>query len=142
MDAEQMTEQFKAERPRLVLMARRMLQSPADADDALQNVWLRANHTDLSVIVNFPGWLTTALARTCIDILRMRRSRREEDIEEFEESMESDTIGVDEKLALAEAAQQAMAMVFETLAPAERVAFVMHDVFDLDFEAIARMLGR
>lgn len=142
MDAGGMTAQFEAERPRLLLMARRMLQSDADAEDALQDVWLRANRSDLTTIANFPAWLTTVLARICIDTLRMRRSRREDYIEGFEESTEMETIGTEEKLALAEAAQQAMAMVFETLGPAERVAFIMHDVFDFDFDEVARVLGR
>lgn len=140
-----LAEKFEASRAHLKGVAYRMLGSPAEADDAVQECWLRVSRADTGSIENPEGWLTTVLARICLNILRSRKSRREESLEEesarpaWADRRHSDP--QDEAL-LAESVGLALLIVLETLAPAERVAFVLHDVFGVSFDEIAPVVER
>jgi RNA polymerase sigma factor (sigma-70 family) len=138
-----LAQRFEDERPRLRGVALRMLGSDAAADDAVQEAWIRLVRTDSGgeVIDNLPGWLTTVVSRICLDVLRSRTAHREDSWPE--ESDLPDTARTPEEEAeLADAVGQAMTVVLDSLAPAERLAYVLKDVFDLPFESIARVLGR
>ena len=131
---------FDESRPRLRAVAYRMLGSASEAEDAVQEAWLKLSRTRSEAVQNLAGWLTTVVARVCLDMLRTRRARREESLD-----CAADTPGgahPEEDLVLADATGQALLIVLETLAPAERVAFVLHDMFDLSFEEIARVVER
>jgi len=122
-----------------------MLGSVSEADDAVQEAWLRLNSSDAGGIQNLAGWLTTVVARVCLDMLRSRRSRREEalDARVVEPTMNSDRRPDPEQEALlADSVGIALLVVLDTLGPAERVAFVLHDVFDLSFDEIAPIVDR
>jgi RNA polymerase sigma factor (sigma-70 family) len=128
-----------------------MLGSPSEADDAVQDAWLRLSRADTSGIDNLGGWLTTVVARVCLDMLRARTSRREEPLEEPLDAhlpdpivRHADGVGVDpeQEALLAEGVGLALHVVLDTLAPAERVAFVLHDTFAVPFEEIAPIVGR
>lgn len=137
-------EQFEANRARLSAVAYRMLGSHSEAEDAVQEAWLRLNRADASGVDNLGGWLTTVVARICLDVLRQRKSRREEPLA-FGESVPEPAApepGPDHELQLADSVGLAMLVVLNTLAPAERIAFVLHDMFDLPFEAIAPIVDR
>jgi RNA polymerase sigma factor (sigma-70 family) len=135
---EHLAERFEAHRPRLHAVALRMLGSSAEADDAVQETWLRLARTDVSDVANLGGWLTTVCARICLDLLRSRGSRREDELVDEpvltttpeDDAVLSDSVGV------------AMLVVLDTLGPAERLAFVLHDMFAIPFEEIGGMLGR
>src|SRR5262245_29827487 len=120
-----------------------MLGSASEADDAVQETWLRLSSADASEVANFGGWLTTVVARVCLDMLRSRRSRGEEalDTEVFGPIAASESNPEQEAL-LADSVGVALLVVLDTLSPAERVAFVLHDVFDLPFEDIAPIVDR
>ncbi|MGA8533340.1 MAG: sigma factor, partial [Candidatus Tumulicola sp.] len=136
-DAERLAERFEAARPRLRRIAQRILGSAAESDDALQESWLRISRSDVARVENLDGWLTTVVARVCLDALKRRENRREEltpddprrdfaavapgDRPE-EEAMLADSIGV------------ALQILLDTLPPGERVAFVLHDTFDVPFD--------
>jgi RNA polymerase sigma factor (sigma-70 family) len=124
-------------------MAYRMLGSPSEAEDAVQEAWLRLSRSGASGIENLGGWLTTVVARVCLDMLRSRKSRREDSLDEHE-SIEGHEDGADpeRETLLADSIGLAMLVVLETLAPAERVAFVLHDLFDVPFDEIAEIVGR
>ena len=128
---------FDAERPRLTAIATRMLGSAADADDVLQEAWLRLSRTD--DVEDLPAWLTTVVTRLCIDHLRRRRTRSANEAE-----VVADPVPVDPEAdaLLAERTVDAMQVVLDTLAPAERAAFVLHDVFGYPFDDIAAVMGR
>jgi RNA polymerase sigma-70 factor (ECF subfamily) len=135
---------FEENRKRLRAVAFRMLGSRSEADDALQETWLRLSRSDAHV-ENLGGWLTTVVARVCLDMLRSRRSRREESLED--PGLESvanreATLNAEHEVMLADSVGLAMLVVLETLNPAERVSFVLHDMFDLPFEEIAPIVGR
>lgn len=130
---------FDASRTHLRTVAYRMLGSASEAEDAVQETWLKISRSGSQEVENLGGWLTTVLARVCLDMLRARRSRREEPLAAAPETP-SDT-GPEDDLALADATGPALLVVLEALAPGERVAFVLHDTFDLPFEDIARILG-
>ena len=132
--------QFDEHRTRLRAVAYRMLGSTSEAEDAVQETWFKLSRSDSESVQNLGGWLTTALARVCLDMLRTRRSRREGPLEIAPEAPGEGS--PDEDLALADATGSALMVVLETLAPAERVAFVLHDLFDLSFEDIGRVLER
>lgn len=143
--------EFEAKRGHLRGVAYRMLGSHAEADDAVQEAWLRLERAGAGGIDNLGGWLTTVVARVCLDMLRSRRSRREEPIEE--EAPEGadgaaapgeGEVGADPEARelLADSVGLALLVVLEALTPAERVAFVLHDMFDLPFEEIAPIVGR
>jgi len=137
-----LAEQFEANRVHLRAVAYRMLGSRAEADDAVQEAWLRLGRSDTSVVENLAGWLTTVVARVCLDMLRSRKTRREEaTVEDAAESVAGDDDPEHEAL-LADSVGLALLVVLKKLAPAERVAFVLHDMFDLPFEEIAPIIHR
>lgn len=135
--------QFEASRPHLRAVAYRMLGSRTDAEDAVQEAWFRLSRSDVSGVANLRGWLTTVVGRVCLDMLRSRRLRKEEDLDaNSPETIASDTRGSEDEAALADSVGLALLVVLETLSPAERVAFVLHDMFDLPFDEIAPIVGR
>ncbi|MGH7517456.1 MAG: RNA polymerase sigma factor SigJ [Gemmatimonadales bacterium] len=136
---------FEANRTHLRAVAYRMLGSRSEADDAVQEAWLRLSRSETSGVENLGGWLTTVVARVCLDMLRSRKSRREEPLDaHVPEPIVSREDGIDPEhdVLLAESVGLALLVVLETLAPAERVAFVLHDLFDLPFDEIASIVGR
>ncbi len=134
-----LTEKFEENRPRLAAIAVRMLGSRSEADDAVQEAWLRLSRSDAGAIENLGGWLTTVVGRVCLDILRSRKSRREEPLD-----FHAPEVGVhpEQEVMLAEGIGLALIVVLETLTPAERVAFVLHDMFAMPFDEIAPIVGR
>src|SRR5437868_6510839 len=142
---EWLAEQFEANRTHLQAVAYRMLGSLSEADDAVQESWLRLSRSDTSSIENLGGWLTTVVARICLDMLRSRNSRREESLEAaVSESIESREEGIDpeQEVLLADSVGLALLVVLDTLPPAERLAFVLHDIFAVPFDEIAPILER
>jgi RNA polymerase sigma-70 factor (ECF subfamily) len=136
-----LAEQFEANRPRLRSVAYRMLGTSGEVDDAIQETWLRLSRSDSDTIENLSGWLTTAVARICLDMLRARKSRREEPIGPLvPEPIAEDPRARDTDIA--DSVGAALLVVLETLAPAERLAFVLHDMFAVPFEEIAPIVGR
>ena len=129
---------FEASRPRLRAMAYRMLGSLSDADDAVQEGWLRAAGADSDEVANLEGWFTTIVARVCLDMLRSRKSRREEPLDPDDAVVG----GPEQEAMLADSVGLAMLVVLDKLPPAERVAFVLHDTFGLPFGEIAAITGR
>lgn len=134
--------EFEAERSRLRGIAYRMLGTAAEADDAVQEAWLRLGRAERETIDNLGGWLTTAVSRACLDLLRKRRSRREEPLDAPEAIALPDQGDPEEQAILADSVGLALMVVLDRLVPAERVAFVLHDVFDVPFEEIAPVVGR
>jgi len=145
---ERLAEQFEAYRPHVRAVAYRMLGSVSEAEDAVQEAWIRLSRTDASGIDNLRGWLTTVVARVCLDMLRTRTSRREDPLDVHvpdpiiraiggaaDEGPEADSM-------LAESVGLALLVVLEKLEPAERLAFVLHDVFAMSFEEIAPIVDR
>ncbi len=147
---EALAAQFEEHRPHLRAVAYRMLGSVSEAEDAVQEGWLRLSRSDAAEIANLAGWLTTVVSRICLDQLRSRRARREESLEErLPDPLVSapeatlDQHGDPEQQALvADAVGMAMLVVLEELAPAERLAFVLHDMFGLQFSEIAPIVER
>jgi RNA polymerase sigma-70 factor, ECF subfamily len=142
---DRLAERFEEHRSHLRAVAYRMLGSLSEADDAVQESWLRFSRSDASDIENLGGWLTTVVARVSLDMLRSRKSRREESLNAYMPdpivSLES-TIDPEQEAILAESIGVALLVVLETLPPAERLAFVLHDVFAMPFEEIAPIVGR
>jgi RNA polymerase sigma factor (sigma-70 family) len=139
------TDLFEAHRSHLRAVAYRMLGSMSEADDAVQESWLRLRRSGPAGIDNLGGWLTTVVARVCLDMLRSRKSRREEALAAHaSERIAPATGGIDpeQEAALADSVGLALLVVLETLTPAERLAFVLHDLFAEPFEAIAPIVGR
>ncbi len=135
---------FEANRAHLKAVAYRMLGSRSEAEDAVQEAWLRLSRTDAGAVDNLGGWLTTVVARICLDMLRQRKSRREEPLA-FGAAMPEPAApdaAPDREIQLADSVGLAMLVVLNTLAPAERIAFVLHDMFDLPFDAIAPIVER
>src|SRR6266566_5164363 len=130
---------FEANRTHLRTVAYRMLGSLDEADDAVQEAWLRLSRSDTSGVDNLRGWLTTVVARVCLDMLRSRKSRREE---RLGAELPEPVPGPEHEVILADSVGLALLVVLETLTPAERVAFVLHDMFDLPFDEIAPILRR
>jgi RNA polymerase sigma-70 factor (ECF subfamily) len=141
MDDTSLAERFEADRTRLQAVAFRLLGSASEAEDAVQEAWLRLGRSDTSAVENLSGWLTTVVARVCLDILRSRRSRREEPLALDGERI-PDPANPEREAMLAESVGLAMLAVLQRLAPAERVAFVLHDVFGVSFDEIAGIVGR
>jgi RNA polymerase sigma factor (sigma-70 family) len=140
-----LAERFETHRPRLHAVAYRMLGSASEADDAVQEAWLRLSRADAGEIDNLGGWLTTVVARVCLNLLQSRKSRREEPLEaHLPEEAATRQAGPDpeQQALLAEGVGLALLVVLDTLAPAERLAFVLHDMFDVPFEEIAPIVGR
>lgn len=130
---------FEDHRGRLTAVAYRMLGSAAEADDAVQEAWLRLHRTGTSDVENLGGWLTTVVARVCLNVLQSRKSRREEPLGAHEPV---DEISPEQHALLADAVGPALLVVLNTLAPAERLAFVLHDMFAVPFDEIAPMVGK
>ncbi len=141
MDGDWLAERFEAERPRLRAVAYRLLGSTSEADDAVQDAWLRLSRSPTGDVENLSGWLTTVVARVCLDMLRSRRSRREQPLA-LDGELIPDAADPEREAVLAESVGLAMVAVLQRLAPAERVAFVLHDVFGVSFEEIAGIVGR
>src|SRR2546423_7037754 len=144
-ETEWLAERFEQHRSRLRAVAYRMLGSLAEADDAVQDTWLRLSRSDADQIDNLGGWLTTVVARECLHLLRSRRHRREDaftapwpdlvvvpdtDLDPEQEALLADSVGL------------ALLVVLDRLSPAERLAFVLHDMFELPFEEVAGIVGR
>jgi len=144
-DADWLAECFEAQRPRLRAVAYRMLGSGAEADDALQEAWMRLSRSDTSAVENLSGWLTTIVARVCLDLLRSRRSRREQLAgEHLPEPVRDtgDTDSPEQQALLADSVGLALLVVLDTLTPVERLTFVLHDMFDVPFDEIAPIVER
>jgi len=142
---EPLAQEFEMNRSHLQSVAHRMLGSASEADDAVQEAWLRLSRSDTSYIDNMRAWLTTVVARVCLDMLRSRKSRREEPLDTgLPEPIASSeaVINPEHEAVLADSVGLALLVVLETLTPAERVAFVLHDMFDLPFDEIAPIVGR
>ena len=140
-----LAKQFEAERPHLRAVAYRMLGSLSEADDAVQESWLHLSRSDTSGVENMGGWLTTVVARICLDMLRSRTSRREEPLEaSVPEPITSREGGIDpeQEALLADSVGLALLVVLDTLNPAERLAFVLHDIFAMPFDEIAPIVER
>src|SRR5438309_3302440 len=142
---EWLAEEFEANRTRLRAVAYRMLGSLSEADDAVQESWLHLSRSDTSGVENLGGWLTTVVARICLDMLRSRKSRHEESLEaSVPEPITSREGGIDpeQEALLADSVGLALLVVLDTLNPAERLAFVLHDIFAMPFDEIARVVER
>ncbi len=140
-----MAERFEAHRHHLRAVAYRMLGSLSEADDAVQEAWLKLTRADTSGVANLGGWLTTVVGRVCLDMLRSRRARREEPLGvHLPDPIISRADGLDpeQEALLADSVGLALLVVLEQLAPAERLAFVLHDTFAVPFEEIGPILGR
>jgi RNA polymerase sigma-70 factor, ECF subfamily len=138
-------EQFERHRGHLHAVAYRMLGSLSEADDAVQEAWLRLSRSDADAVENLGGWLTTVVGRVCLDMLRTRRSRREDYVGTWlpEPVVAADqAAGPEDEALLADSVGLALLVVLETLSPAERLAFVLHDTFGVPFDEIAPIVGR
>jgi RNA polymerase sigma-70 factor (ECF subfamily) len=137
------TEEFERHRGHLNAVAYRMLGSSSEAEDAVQEAWLRLSRADTTDVANLGGWLTTVVARVCLDMLRSRRARREDYVgswlPEPDVSIEN---GPEDEAVLADSVGLALLVVLDTLTPAERLAFVLHDMFGMSFEEIAPIVDR
>ncbi len=144
-DRDWLAERFEAHRPHLRAVAYRMLGSLTEADDAVQDAWLRLSRSDTRDVDNLGGWLTTVVARLCLDMLRSRKARREDPMGVHlpEPIVASpDATDPEQEALLADSVGLAMLVVLERLTPAERLAFVLHDTFGLPFDEIAPIVGR
>ena len=144
-DQDWLAERFEADRPHLRGVAFRMLGSVTEADDAVQEAWIRLSRTDASQVENLRAWLTTVVGRVCLNMLRSRRTRRESSLEtHLPDPILSPEDGIDpeQEALLGDSIGLAMLVVLDSLTPAERVAFVLHDVFAVPFDEIAPIVGR
>jgi RNA polymerase sigma-70 factor (ECF subfamily) len=144
-EPEYLAERFEENRAHLRAVAFRMLGSVSDVDDAVQEAWLRLSRSDTTAIDNLGGWLTTVVARVCLDMLRSRQSRREEAFTpDAPEPVATGTqaSSPEQEALLADSVGLALLVVLDKLAPAERLAFVLHDMFAVPFEEIAPIVGR
>ena len=141
---DELAREFEAHRGRLRAIAYRMLGSLADAEDAVQETWLRLARADATEVRNLGGWLTTVLARLCLDVLRARTSRREEplDVHLPDPVVEFGAPTPEDEALIADSIGLALLVVLDTLSPSERLAFVLHDVFAVPFDQIATILDR
>jgi RNA polymerase sigma-70 factor (ECF subfamily) len=140
-----LADQFEANRPHLRNVAFRILGNPEDADDAIQEAWLRLSTTDAADIGNLTGWLTTVVSRICLHMLRSRQRRPFETIDDSANteqfSLRSEVTPEDQAI-LADSMGHALLVVLDRLNPAERISFVLHDMFSVSFEEIAWILGK
>ena len=144
-EADWLAARFEEQRSHLRAVAYRMLGSLAEADDAVQNSWLRLSRADTADVENLAGWLTTVVARECLKMLRARRSRREEPLADTTAGPlagDHDVSDPEAEALLADSVGPALMVVLDTLAPAERLAFVLHDIFAVPFDEIALILQR
>ncbi|MFI6817727.1 RNA polymerase sigma factor SigJ [Nonomuraea sp. NPDC050328] len=140
-----LADQFQGHRPHLKAVAYRMLGSLSEAEDAVQEAWLRLARSDSGDIDNLGGWLTTVVGRVCLDMLRSRKARREESLEDRLPDpviSRADAADPEQEVLLADSVGLALLVVLESLTPAERLAFVLHDMFGLPFEQIAPIVDR
>ena len=140
-----LAEGFEANRAHLWAVAYRMLGSSSEADDAVQEAWLRLSRSDTSDVQNLRGWLTTVVARVCLDMLRLRTSKREEALDAGvpeSRATHADRGDPEHEAEVADSVGLALLVMLDTLTPAERLAFVLHDVFAMPFEEIAPLVGR
>src|SRR5436189_930425 len=141
---ELLADQFERHRPHLRAVAYRMLGSTGEAEDAVQESWFRLSRTDSDELDNLRAWLTTVVGRICLDLLRARQARPEDNVESFPEPVVS--VGTEgdpaQEAELADSVGLALLVVLETLSPAERLAFVLHDMFAVPFDDIAAIVGR
>src|SRR5437016_11883968 len=139
-----LAEEFERQRPHMRAVAYRMLGSPSEADDAVQEAWLRLTRVDRATVDNLGGWLTTVVGRICLDMLRARRARHEDYVGSWlpEPVVELPDGDPEHEALVADSVGLALLVVLETLAPAERLAFVLHDMFGVPFEEIAPMVDR
>ena len=145
MDSDWLAQRFESNRDHLRVVAFRMLGSFAEAEDAVQETWLRLSRSDTSAVQNLAGWLTTVVAHVCLDMLRTRGSRREAPLDDHvPEPIASSDLRTDpeQEAILADSVGPALLVVLDMLSPSERVAFVLHDVFAVSFEEIAAIVGR
>jgi RNA polymerase sigma factor (sigma-70 family) len=144
-DQDWLAQSFEEHRSRLAAVAYRMLGSRSEADDAVQEAWLRLSRADPSAMHNLGGWLTTVVGRVCLDMLRSRTAHREEPLDEHVPEPATGLAGEvdpEQEALMAESVGLALLVVLDTLAPAERLAFVLHDMFAVPFVEIASILGR
>lgn len=145
-EREALARRFEENRARLRAMAHRMLGSQGEADDAVQEAWLRLSRTDASTIEGLGPWLTTVVARVCLDLLRARKARREDAVDgegiDALASVADDGVDLEKEALLADSIGPALLVVLETLTPAERLSYVLHDMFAVPFEEIAGIAGR
>jgi RNA polymerase sigma factor (sigma-70 family) len=139
-ELEILTKRFEADRPHLRAVAHRILGSEHEADDAVQEAWVRLSRADTSDVGNLTGWLTTVVSRVCLDMLRSRTARRE-DPAELPETLVGDVADPEQEAVLADSIGPALLLVLDTLGPAERLAFVLHDMFAVPFPEIASIVG-
>src|SRR5262245_36602523 len=140
-----LADQFEVNRHHLQAVAYRMLGSLSEANDAVQEAWLRLSRTDAAAIENLGGWLTTVVARVCLDMLRSQKAQREESLDEaMPERLPSHEVGSDpeQEALLADSVGLALLVILDTLNPAERLAFVLHDIFAMPFDEIAPIIER
>lgn len=146
MDEQQwLADRFETHRSHLRSVAYRMLGSPSEADDAVQEAWIRLSRTGAADVENLGGWLTTVVSRVCLDMLRSRSARREEPFDTPVHETAPDEAGgrdPEHEAVLADSVGPALLVVLETLAPAERLAFVLHDMFAVPFDEIGAIVGR
>jgi RNA polymerase sigma factor (sigma-70 family) len=140
-DGKWLAERFESHRAHLRAVAYRMLGSASEADDAVQEAWLRLSRADTTGVGNLGGWLTTTVARVCLDVLRSRSSRREEPLEARPDPVQ-DGADPEDAAVMADSVGLALLVVLDTLGPAERLAFVLHDLFAVPFDEIAPIVGR
>jgi RNA polymerase sigma factor (sigma-70 family) len=134
---------FEAHRSHLRAVAYRMLGSTSEADDAVQEAWLRLSRSDADAVENLGGWLTTVVARVCLNMLQARTTRREEPVgQDLPDPVQPDGDDPEQEALLAEGVGLALQVVLDTLTPAERLAFVLHDLFAMPFDEVAPILGR
>jgi len=144
-DHDWLAEQFDGLRPRLRTIAYRMLGSVSDSDDAVQEAWLRLSRADSAAVENLAAWLTTVVARVCLDMLRARSARREEYIGSWLPEpivLIDDAASPEDEVLIADSVGLALLVVLETLTPSERLSFVLHDMFGVPFDEIAAILDR
>src|SRR6187200_2362482 len=140
-----LTERFEENRSRLRGVAYRLLGSQSEAEDAVQEAWLRLQRTKAATVNNLDGWLTTVVSRVCLDMLRSRKSRREEPIGPEvtpPSALRSEGADPEGEALLADSVGVALLVVLDTLTPAERLAFVLHDLFAIPFDEVGTILGR
>ncbi|MDQ1069661.1 sigma-70 family RNA polymerase sigma factor [Streptomyces canus] len=140
-DDDFLAERFEAHRGQLRAVARRMLGSGAEAEDAVQETWVRMSRSDTTHVDNLGGWLTTVVGRVCLDMLRSRRSRAEQPLEP-EAPVPAVTADPEQDAVLADSVGTALLVVLDTLGPAERLAFVLHDLFAVPYDEIAGVIGK
>jgi RNA polymerase sigma factor (sigma-70 family) len=145
-DADLLAQRFEADRPRLHAVAHRMLGSATEADDAVQEAWLRLRRVDAGTVDNLSGWLTTVVGRVCLDVLRSRAVRREQPWDGHQQATQQpagpQALDPAHAAELADSVGLALLVVLETLNPVERLAFVLHDLFAVPFDEIAPIVGR